>query len=118
MLRVNPPPFKLSEYTRQDSDGNNIVKDHAYFAQSAGFVTAFCTMTSGADALYGHVGLTSDPVTEGNRIAKQCIGDTSYTVYISFMVSKGEYFEITSDSGTPEIWWKSVGTLKKPIDFD
>jgi len=116
--RAKLPPLKLSEYTNEDSDGNAMLKSHAYFAVSAGFVSAFSTLTTSGHSIQGYVGNTDDPFTDGNRVAKQSVGNVAATKYISFLVGRGEYFEIRAESGTPEIWWKSFGALRKPIDHN
>lgn len=118
MFLIGKPPFKLSEYNREDSEGNFIVKNHAYFAQSAGYVTANVSLSTAAHYIRGYVGMTSNPAGEGDNIRYMQIGGAVYDVSISFLVPKGAYFEITSDSGTPVIWWLSFGALRKPIDFN
>lgn len=116
--RAKRPPLKLSEYTTEDSDGNAMLKSHAYFAVSPGGVSAFSTLTTAGHSVQGFIGNTDDPVTDGNRVAKQSLGNVAATKYISFLVAAGEYFEVTAESGVPEIWWKSFGALRKPIDHN
>lgn len=119
-LRVNPPPFKLSAYTNQDSENNVMLPTHAYKAQSNGYVSAIGEIlpTSGFIKLY--VGLTDDPVGAGNLISRvtSVLPEGIETMSVSALVAKNEYFEIVSSSATPAIWWKSEGVLRKPIDFD
>ncbi len=106
----------LSVYTNEDSNTDAMLDSHAYKAVTDGFVLAFSTLTSSTHSIQGWVGSTNDPFGAGDRIAKQA--GTANTQYISFPVGKDEYFEVRAGSGTPEIWWKSFGTLSKPIDQD
>lgn len=117
-LKVEPPPFRLSEYTNEDSDGNAMLKAHAYFAQSAGFVSAYVQLNLAGDFLRGYIGLTDNPAGAGNKIQEQEMGGAVYTNSICFVVAKGEYFEITATGDEPTIWWKSYGALRKPVDHN
>ena len=119
MLRIGRAPFKLSEYTTEDSDGNAMLKAHAYQAQSAGFVCARVISSSGEVELNGFVGLTSDPAGAGVKVQCSFVVTTTYGTDASFAVAKGEYFELTTTSANAvNIYWKSVGRLLKPIDFN
>ena len=121
MLKVNRAPLKLSAYTNQDSEGNAILKAHAYLAKSAGFISAQCDLAEGKD-LWGFVGLTNDPAGAGIMVGRAEAGPSSGAAVwknITFLVAKGEYFEITTDDADdPIIYWKSFGVLKKPVDFN
>jgi len=107
----------LSAYTNEDSDGNAMLKTHAYLAATDGFVTAYVTVTAGATNIQGFVGSTDNPAGEGTLIRRDD-DSTAGTVHgISFLVSKGEYFELTSPAtGAITIYWKSFGALSKPVD--
>lgn len=119
MLRVNPEPFKLSEYTNQDSDGNVMLKDHAYQAVSAGFVKVLGVCNATNQIIQGFVGLLVNPVATGIRIDSQDSSINQVDVGIGFPVAKDEYFEITSNMAiATNIYWKSCGELRKPIDFN
>lgn len=119
MLRVNKAPFRLSAYTNLDSDGNPMLKDHAYKAQGPGFVCATCQSEGPGTYVKGFVGLTSNPAAEGDMLGYNAFAGTTLGESICIPVAKDEYFECYTDSANPIlIWWKSVGTLKKPIDFN
>lgn len=119
MIFTSSPPLRLSAYSDQDSDGNVMLKSHAYKAQSAGFVSARCgTYGTGFD-LKGYVGLTSDPEGAGQWIGYNAFAGSAYGMGVTLLIAKGEYFEfITGSTEAIYIFWKSFGTLKKPIDFN
>lgn len=119
-LRINKAPFKLSEYTSEDSESNAFLKSHAYKAVGPGTVYASVMLTTGNNNLIVYVGTTSNPAGEGLAIQKCSLTVAASNEWrcVTAKVAKGEYFEITSSSGTPAIKWKSFGTLKKPIDFN
>ena len=118
MLRVNPPPLKLSAMSNKDSDGNDMLIDHAYKAKSAGFLQAFFTTSSANNSVVGYIGLTDNPVGAGTMFGKDTAGTDDDSAFISSLVAKGEYFEITSEVGSTKILWRSYGNLKKPVDFN
>ena len=106
----------LSAYSAYDSDNNALLKSHSYLAQTDGFVLVHVHLGSGRD-LKGYVGLTSNPVGAGTLVQSVTTREDNNVASISFPVASGEYFEIVSD-GTPSIYWKSIGTLTKPVDQD
>jgi len=112
--------IEFSATTDEDSEGNAMLEVHAYKAQTDGFVNAELGTTLDGGGLYGYVGTTDDPAGAGTRVAisSQYIPEGTYWLNICFPVAKDEYFEIIADQGTPSIYWKSVGTLAKPIDQD
>lgn len=119
MLRVNPPPLKLSVVTTQDSEGNAMLKAHAYLAQSDGEVSAYVRSTGGSQFLNGYIGSTSDPAGAGDLIHPDSIDPTDMQGGVSFLVDQGKYFELTTDSANAvTIRWRSFGPLKKPVDFN
>ena len=111
-----PPAKRFSAYTTEDSDGQTMLKDHAYKAVTDGFVAAHVAINT-AEKILGWVGLTDDPKA-GDEIASQEADADDSHKYVSFDVAKDEYFEIVATSGAPFIRWKSVGNLAKPIDQD
>ena len=120
-LRVSQPMVKLSEYTIDDSDGNPMLKSHAYQAVNDGVVYANVILITGNDNLDIFVGLTTDPPTDGRLIQRHSIytASSNCDVCVTAQVAKGEYFEVRSTTGTVSILWKSQGlALKKPIDFN
>jgi len=119
-LEVKTPPFKMSPYTVEDSDGNALLRAHAYEAVSAGSVHVYCLLGLGDKWIKGYVGVTNNPPGEGNPIQWQSQDTEGQGCYVSFSldVAKGEYFEITTSADTPVINWKSYCTLKKPIDHN
>ena len=95
-----------------DSESNNLVKAHAYKAQTAGFVDA---RVGGSVNLLGYVGVTDDPVGAGTMLAYVV---TTSNETIHFFVASGKYFEITS-SGAPTIAWTPlIAGGDAPIDQD
>ena len=119
-LKVNPPPFKMSVYTTEDSDGNDMLSAHAYRAVNAGVVEVYGDLRALNANLRGYVGSTDDPVGAGllihYRSHSQAFTNDLY-VGFSLHLAKNEYFEITCTI-TPVIHWKSFGPLQKPIDFN
>lgn len=118
-LRVGKPRFRLSAYTNEDSDGNAMLKSHAYKAVTEGFVSVKITSTETAGSYTVYVGITDDPVGAGEivQILEPWIPSGGHNYSMFFAVAKDEYFEVIGRD-TVEILWKSVGTLSKPIDFN
>jgi len=116
---IGSPPLKLSADTDQDSDGNAMLKAHAYKAQSAGEVGAYVTASGGNQSISGYIGNTSDPAGAGNKVRADGMDPSGAYGGVSFTVAKGEYFEITTTSANAAIIrWRSFGPLKKPIDYN
>lgn len=108
----------LSAYTNEDSEGNAMLKSHAYLAMTDGFVVGNAQLP-GAKDIKGYVGLTDDPAGAGDMIgsAATATGGATEWKTVAMLVSKGEYFEFTTDYTNPIIIrWKSFGTLSKPVD--
>lgn len=120
VLRVNPPPFKLSKYTNQDSDGNVMLEEHAYFAVTDGMVFGFCPAGTGTDVhISVYLDETDNPAGAGDRVQADVLMTEGLFGNYSVLVAKGEYFEVTTDSTVaPTIYWRSFGVLNKPIDFN
>jgi len=109
----------LSAYTDEDSDNNVMLKAHAYKAQSDGDVCAKVISSAGEVDLRAYVGLTNDPVGAGIQVQNNFTVTTTYGVDVTFPVAKDEYFELlTTSSNAVNIYWKSHGTLEKPVDFN
>ena len=109
--------IQFSAYCSDDSESNAMLKAHAYKAATAGFVTAYISLTTG-QTLKGYVGDTNDPEGAGWLVQSlSAPGNATYA--ITMYVGKDEYFEVTTtSSGAVTMRWKSVGTLSKPIDQD
>lgn len=107
----------FSSLTGVDSDGNSLAKGHAYLAQTDGFVKAYADLDAGEE-FYAHVGTDSNPYGTGLKVQHvENYYGSNVTRSIAFEVAEGEYFEVRCD-GSPQILWRSVGTLAKPIDYD
>ena len=107
---------RLSPYTNEDSDGNVMLKAHAYKAMSPGSVVGYIFSQHGYQA---YVGLTDNPAGVGDLLQRGFGGIEGTYKSFSFEVAKNEFFEITTAATQqPFIWWKSKGTLVKPIDFN
>ena len=119
---IGSPPLKLSAITNEDSDGNAMLKAHAYLAQSHGEVNSHVEYTGGNQNISGFVGNTNDPAGAGTKINNDGIpGASAENIRggVSFDVAKGEYFEITTGSASAAtVLWRSFGPLKKPVDFN
>jgi hypothetical protein len=109
--------FGFSAYTNLDSDGNAMLKSHAYKAATDGFVKATMTTNAINQSINGYVGATDDPEGAGDRVQTNFEALSAKGISIGFEVAKDEYFEITS-STTATIFWKSIGTLSAPVDQD
>lgn len=106
----------LSAYTNEDSDGIVMYKAHAYLAATDGVVVGYIFSQLGFEA---YVGLTDNPAGEGYLLQRQYGGVSGQYKSFSFEVAKNEFFEITTAAaGQPVIYWKSRGTLSKPVDQD
>ena len=106
----------FGEYSRQDSDSANMIKDHAYLANQDGHVTA-TALSTGVQSLVGYIGSTNDPAGAGDEIQNNTFHTSGVKMSIYFPVASGKYFEIThSGSNEPTIYWHPVGTLSKPTD--
>jgi len=112
-------PVTLSAYTNEDSEGNAMLKNHAYLATIAGEVCAIVA-ASGIDKwLYGYVGTTDDPAGAGIVVQVDFVSANGDWAGVSFLVAEGEYFEVRTDStNAVTILWKSFGILSKPVDQD
>jgi hypothetical protein len=109
----------LSAYTNLDSDDNAMLPSHAYKAATDGMVIALANVDPGsARDLRLYIGITNDPAGAGDLIDRNENDGSAQANYrsVSFLVAKGEYFEITTYAATPTIRWRSFGTLSKPID--
>ena len=113
-----PISTPFSAYTNEDSEGNAMLRTQAYKAATDGYVAAKTTITVAGNMLYGYVGLTNDPYTDGDLVGCQEADANGSTKSIFFAVAKDEYFEIRTVSSTPTILWKSKGVLSKPVDQD
>ena len=109
----------LSAYATTDSDNAAMVEDHAYLATSDGFVYA---VGQGNDAqdMQGYIDGTSNPAGAGELVAATNARSTNDFISVNFAVASGEYFEITSNLSVAAatIYWRSMGTLSKPVDQD
>lgn len=112
----------LSAYTNEDSNGDAMLRSHAYKAQTDGQVTAY-NVSGTAQSIKGFVNTTGNPADDSED-ASLITGNTAGTATgsgvngITFLVSKDEYFEIVSAHATHTIRWKSFGALSKPVDQD
>jgi hypothetical protein len=107
----------FSAYTLNDSDGNAMLKSHAYKAATDGFAMASVVANALGDAIRGYVGATNDPAGAGVLVQGNAAIGNSDIPSICFPVQKNAYFEITG-YGTPTIRWMSVGTLSAPVDYN
>ena len=107
----------LSAYTTKDSEDNTMLKTHAYKAATSGLVDVYASLSS-MENMQGYVGDTDNPSGAGTKIREVSNGaGGSQTMGLGFSVAKDEYFEITTNStATPNIRWRSFGTLSKPVD--
>ena len=117
MIAISSPPILGGQPTINDSEANPMLKTHAYFAQTPGYVNARTTGET-VNELKGYIGNTNDPVSAGDLIAREKHTETADDNNIMFFVAKGLYFEITSD-GTPTIFWTPlIRGGASPIDFN
>ena len=108
----------FSAYTNEDDASDTLIKDHAYLANSSGFVIAYC-QADASEYLRGYVGDTDNPAGAG-VLVQSAEGESTTVICIFFAVGAGQYFEVTISAGTTgnAIRWQSVGTLQKPTDQD
>ncbi len=105
----------FSAYTSEDDEGQTILKDHAYLANSDGFITATVNF-GGGDILILYIDDDSDPPSAALVSFQQEADAATSWKSVFAAVKSGQYFEITSTTGTPAIKWMSMGTLVKPTD--
>ena len=117
VVTVTKPRIKFSALTANDSDTNAMLKAHAYLAITDGFVYVTAIPLPQYSSLNGYVGNTNDPAGAGLLIQVDAININNQNVSINFSVRRGEYFEVTT-TGTPNIYWRSVGVLRNPVDQD
>ncbi len=111
----------LSAYTNQDTDGNAMLKTHAYKASTDGYVSAVHDVAYGAGrGMKLYVGGTNDPFGAGDLVQRMENDGSTYNNYysVTYSIAKDEYFEIRVYSGTPVIRWRSKGTLIEPVDHN
>ncbi len=105
--------------TLLDSEGNAMLKAHAYRTQSAGFVTAFALGTG--NAIRGFVGITNNPAGVGQEIVRNQVSldDPCISFFVGFESGTGIFFEITITAATPTITWTPlIAGGAAPIDQD
>ena len=102
-----------------DSDSVTLAKNHAYLAQTSGFVTAYILISTGGGNLAGFVGITTNPAGAGVKVANS-LPSTSKGAFISFFVPNGKYFEITEGGAETIVitWTPFVSGGGAPIDQD
>lgn len=104
--------------TANDSEGNAMLKAHAYLTQTSGFVTAYDVALNDT-TLYGYVGITTDPESDGTVVQRDKTEANYSGRNIFFFVPNGKYFEITEAAGTPTIEWTPLSESgAAPIDQD
>lgn len=104
--------------TLLDTDANAMLKDHAYLASTAGFVTAFLLNSANAN-FKAFVGTTNDPAGAGQQMGQAQSSDATHDATISFFVPDTKFFEITSTTGTPTITWTALlASGGAPVDQD
>lgn len=103
--------------TSTDSESNTMLKAHAYKAQTAGFVNATITYP---DRINLYVDDTADPAGVGDKVAVgNTAGDGAGSAFVMAFVPKNQYFEVTTNSGTPAIFWTPlISGGAAPIDQD
>lgn len=106
----------LSAHTNKDSEDNILVKNHAYKAATNGVVQIRAEGATAA-TLNGYVGGTSDPAGAGTQYVHGVIQSANDALNGTMVVAKDQYFEVTGTC-TMYIYWRSFGTLSKPVDQD
>ncbi len=99
-----------------DSESNTLAENHAYLAQTAGFVIAYYAGGYITTMLSGFVG-PSGPKENGIEIGRSKVA-ASAVPFISFFVGNGKYFEITFAVTARIIWTPFVTGGGAPIDQD
>jgi len=108
----------FSSTSVNDSDGSAMLKDHAYLAQTDGFVTVYITLTNNEDRVYLDIDDDDNPAADSIvRLGQEADAATSEKS-VSSIIPNGMYFEVTCSTGTPTINWISIGTETKPADQD
>ena len=111
--------FGLSAATNEDSNGDTMLKAHAYKAATDGVVMVVVTIGTAGRACRGYVGNTNDPAGAGTQYGVAVGNGTSGDEFSFIMeVPKNRYFEITLATDTPTIYWRSRRALSKPVDQD
>lgn len=106
-------------YTANDSNGDAMLKSHAYKAQTLGFVSVYATLNASGDRIIGFVWNTSDPAGSGTQIQSSEASSSNDDVSIYFIVPDGKYFEITvGGANVPTILWIGLGSTDRPVDQD
>lgn len=116
----------LSAYTTEDDDTEDLLIDHAYKANSSGFVTIHGSDMDNNNRIIGYLATATqwavgnDIISDGVIMAAQNQQENgNYNLACTFPIASGEYFEIVSDTTpVPTIYWRSFGSLTKPTDQD
>ena len=108
----------MGGFTNEDDDSNAMVKSHAYLANQDGFVTLWSTANSAGNGIRGYIGDTDDPAGAGTIVAQAISPADNFSVFLSFPVQSGKYFETNGGTATTIIWHSMGGTLAKPTDQD
>ena len=116
VLHVEKPILSGDDPTANDSESNAMLKSHAYFTQTAGFVTAYDI--DDQTLIAGYVHTTSNPAGAGTKVAQMQAAVVNSDQFISFFVANGKYFEVTA-GGTPTITWTPfILGGGAPVDHD
>jgi len=98
-----------------DSEGNVMLKSHAYLAVVDGYVSAIAETMDDDEYLKGYIHSTNNPAGAGTMLQEVESSDVVTAKSIYFAVPAGWYFEVTCDD-TVVIYWQSYGTDSKPVD--
>ncbi len=116
-LQANPAVLTGDDPVSVDSGSDPMLKAHAYKAQTLGMVTAW-TNTNSVSAIKGYVGTTNDPAGAGVQVGENGSG-SSIKSFVSFLVAKDKYFELTHSAAVVNITWTPiVAGGGNPIDQD
>ena len=80
-------------------------------------VNGYYYSASAGNTIVGFIDTDTDPASGGLIMDSSEAAGGSEILCVSFAVKSGEYFEIEA-TGAPTIYWRSVGTLSKPVDQD
>lgn len=108
-----------SGYTANDSEGNAMLKSHAYLAPLSGYVSAFDTLDASGDRIIGFLHNTNDPAGAGQIIQPTEASSSADDCSVFFFVPAGKFFEITAGgSNVPTILWCPLRGDSRPVDQD
>jgi len=109
-----------SAITLLDDEGQALLRNHAYLANTDGWVFWSSTANAGGQGVTAYVDTDATPTTGGHKVSQDESAAAGDLLSVNFLVAAGEYFEIAPAAGitVTDIGWRSFGPLVAVTDQD